>query len=87
MSRMTTLSTSAPAATDPNKPTLRGFDGVVDYCIQALDLDEDAITERYVRSEFHAGRLAAHRIARRLYFAPADVDAWLRSKREGGDAA
>ena len=66
----------------PTDPTLTR-DGVAEY---AAAKGIPAITPRYVKSETMRGALACHRISNRVLYSPADVDAWLTSKREGGRA-
>ncbi|MDP0398753.1 helix-turn-helix domain-containing protein [Tsukamurella strandjordii] len=77
MSRMNPVEATAPA--DPTLPTLTRDDVAVRCANQGIP----GITPRYVKAETLRGRLACHRIGNRVLYAVADVEAWLRSKRQG----
>lgn len=51
-------------------PTIRGFDGVVDYVAETFNIQ---ITVHYVRSLVDRRRLARYVICGRVHFSPRDV--------------
>ncbi|ADG78059.1 putative protein OS=Tsukamurella paurometabola (strain ATCC 8368 / DSM / CCUG 35730 /CIP 100753 / JCM 10117 / KCTC 9821 / NBRC 16120 / NCIMB 702349/ NCTC 13040) OX=521096 GN=Tpau_1431 PE=4 SV=1 [Tsukamurella paurometabola] len=48
---------------------IAGHDGVVEYAAGK----QVSLNPRYIKEETQSGRLACYRIARRLYYSPADM--------------
>lgn len=69
---------SKPANYDPDAPRHVGHAGVVTYCASK----GVPVSARYVKQEVLDGRLISYRIAQRLCFSDADIDSWIRMKRD-----